>query len=93
MLVIQNKDGDHLSSFKYCLNTSTIRGQELSLPQQVQVAAEAGYDGIEPWIRDIEAYRDGGGSLADLAKQIEDAGLEVASAIGFANWIEFPFTS
>ena len=71
----------------YCLNTSTIRGQELSLPEQVQVAADAGYDGIEPWIRDIEAYRDGGGNLRDLAKRIEDAGLEVASAIGFAKWI------
>lgn len=72
---------------RFCLNTSTIRGQKLSITQQVDVAAKAGYDGIEPWMRDIQAYVDGGGSLADLRKRIEDAGLTVESAIGFANWI------
>jgi 2-keto-myo-inositol isomerase len=72
---------------RYCLNTSTIRGQELSLPEQVDVAANAGYDGIEPWMRDIEAYQQSGGSLEDLRKRIADAGLTVESAIGFAQWI------
>src|SRR5262245_44409000 len=33
----------------FALNTSTIRGQKLSVPEQVEVAANAGYDGIEPW--------------------------------------------
>jgi 2-keto-myo-inositol isomerase len=71
----------------YCLNMSTIRGQNLSIPEQVQVAAEAGYDGIEPWMRELYQYIDQGGSLADLKKQIDDAGLTVESAIGFAKWI------
>ncbi|KAA5540422.1 sugar phosphate isomerase/epimerase [Roseiconus nitratireducens] len=69
------------------MNTSTIRGQKLSIDQQVDVAAAAGYDGIEPWIRDIQQYVQEGGQLSDLRSKIEDAGLFVASAIGFANWI------
>lgn len=72
---------------RFCLNTSTIRGQERPLPEVVDLAARAGYDGIEPWIREIERYRQEGGSLDDLRRQIADAGLRVESAIGFAQWI------
>ncbi len=75
------------SGVRFCLNTSTIRGQKLSLETEVDLAAAAGYDGIEPWIREIEAYRDSGKSLPDLKKRIADSGLKVESAIGFANWI------
>src|SRR5438105_12120799 len=41
--------------FGYCLNTATLQGQKLSLVEQVEVAARAGYQGIEPWVRDLEA--------------------------------------
>jgi 2-keto-myo-inositol isomerase len=71
----------------YGLNTSTIRGQKLSIDQMVDVAAKAGYQSIEPWIRDLEQFTANGGKLADLEKQIADSGLSVDSAIGFANWI------
>ena len=71
----------------YCLNTSTIMGQKLTMPQQIDVAARAGYGGIEPWIRDLQKYVEDGGSLADLRKQIADHGMVVASAIGFPEWI------
>lgn len=80
----ENSDPPQL---RFALNTSTIRGQKLSLPEQIEVTAAAGYDGIEPWIRDIATYQEEGGSLADLKKRIADLGLEVVSAIGFANWI------
>ena len=73
--------------FGYCLNMSTVRGQNLTLPEQVALAAEAGYHAIEPWIREIETYEKSGGKIADLRKRIDDAGLVVASAIGFAEWI------
>lgn len=72
---------------RYCLNTSTVRGQKLDLPALVDLAAKAGYDGIEPWLGEITAYRDAGGSLSDMRKRISDAGLKVESAIGFAEWI------
>lgn len=74
-------------SLRYCLNMSTVRGQKLSVPDQVDLAAKAGYDAIEPWMGDLRNYEMGGGSLKDLAKRIADHGLKVDSAIGFAEWI------
>jgi sugar phosphate isomerase/epimerase len=73
--------------FRFCLNTSTIRGQKLGLLQEIVLAGKVGYSGIEPWIREIDQFERDGGSLKDLAKQIQDAGLKVESAIGFAQWI------
>ena len=75
------------SKFRYCLNTSTIRGQKLPLDQEIDLAAKAGYDGIEPWIREIDAYVKGGGKVSELRKRIDGHGLKVESAIGFAQWI------
>ena len=73
--------------FRFCLNTSTIRGQKLGLLQEIVLAGKVGYTGIEPWIREIDQYEREGGSLKDLGKRIQDAGLQVESAIGFAQWI------
>lgn len=73
--------------FRYCLNTSTLRGQKLGIAREVELAAKTGYDAIEPWINEIDEYVKQGGSLKDLAKRIADQGLAVASAIGFAQWI------
>ena len=75
------------AGFTYCLNTSTIRGQKLGIVEEIRIAAEAGYDGIEPWIGTIREYLKAGGNLEDLRKRIEDGGLTVESAIGFAQWI------
>jgi 2-keto-myo-inositol isomerase len=72
---------------QFCLNMSTIRGQKLSVPEQVDVAGKAGYDAIEPWLGELHKYVETGGSLADLKKRIADYGMKVASAIGFAEWI------
>ena len=41
------------------LNTSTIRGQKLPLPAVIDIAAKAGYQAIEPWIRELDAVRQG----------------------------------
>lgn len=73
--------------FGYCFNTSTIRGQKLGIVEQIDLTSRAGYDSIEPWLRDIDEYVKAGGSLSDLKKRIDDAGLTVESAIGFAQWI------
>ena len=75
------------SPVRFALNMSTIRGQELPIDKQIEVAAKAGYDGIEPWIGDLNKYVNGGGKLSTLRAQIDDAGLTVESAIGFAKWI------
>jgi len=80
-------DSPPTARFGYCLNMSTIRGQELSLVEEIEIAAQVGYQAIEPWIREIQTYVDAGGSLSDLRKRIADFGLTVESAIGFAQWI------
>jgi 2-keto-myo-inositol isomerase len=73
--------------FVFCLNTSTIRGQKLGLAKEIEVAAQAGFQAIEPWVGTIEEYAKGGESLKDLKKKIADLGLTVESAIGFPEWI------
>ena len=73
--------------FGYCLNTATIRGQDVGIVREVEIAAAAGYDAIEPWMGTLDAFVKGGGSLKDLGKRIRDLGLSVESAIGFAQWI------
>ncbi len=76
-----------IPDFYYCLNTGTIRGQKLGIVKEIEVTAQAGYDAIEPWVRSIQQYVEDGGSLMDLRKRIEDAGLTVESAIAFSRWI------
>src|SRR5437016_9311444 len=73
--------------FGYCLNTSTIRGQNLPLAEEIDIAAKIGFGAIEPWINEIEKHVQGGGTTADLRKRLADRGLKVPSAIGFAEWI------
>ena len=73
--------------FSYCFNTSTIRGQKLSLGREVEIVAKAGYDAIEPWVSKIHEYARSGGSLNEMRKRIADYGLTVESAISFFRWI------
>ena len=77
-----------MEPFGYCMNASTLRSFDMDLVEQIDVIAGAGFAGIEPWVRQIEAYCDAGGSLPDLRKRFEDAGLGVAGAIAFFNWAE-----
>jgi sugar phosphate isomerase/epimerase len=73
--------------FRFCLNMATIRGQKLGMVKEIDIAAQAGYDAIEPWVDTLQEYAKGGGALQDLAKRITDAGLTVEGAIGFAEWL------
>ena len=82
-----SNSADRRGGFKLSLNTATIRGQKLPLAEQVEIAAKAGYDAIEPWLDDLHRDLTGPGKAADLKKRISDLGLVVPSAIGFADWI------
>jgi len=73
--------------FGYCLNTSTIRGNNLDIVGVVAAASKAGFQAIEPWIMELDAYTKGGGTLKDLGKRIADAGLTVESAIAFNSFL------
>lgn len=72
---------------RFCLNTSTIDGSQLTLREKIEITGRAGYQGIELWIRDIQRAIESGDSLKDLQKLIGDQGLILENAIGFATWI------
>jgi len=85
--VVAAQDQPAAAPYRYCLNTSTISGQKLPLVQVVEIAGKAGYQGIEPWMRDLDAYVKSGGDLKDLSKRIRDQGLTVEGCIDFCEWI------
>ena len=68
---------------RYCLNTSTIAGHRGKTPldREIDLIAKAGYSGIEPWMREIQSYRESGGKLSDLKKRLDDHGMKVESAM------------
>lgn len=74
-------------AFRFCLNTATIRGQKLGIVKEVELATQAGYDAIEPWVDSVQEYAKNGGSLSDLRKRIDDSGITVEGAIAFSEWI------
>jgi 2-keto-myo-inositol isomerase len=83
----ERKNQEEASSFSFCLNTSSLRGHDLGLEKEIEICADAGYDGIEIWINSLQQYIDSGKSLPDLKKKTDDLGIKVENAIGFAQWI------
>ena len=75
------------SQFKFCLNTSTIRGQKPGLKKYIEIATRAGYDSLELWVMDVKAYKEDGGSMPALKKYIQDNNVTIEDAIGFAPWM------
>lgn len=73
--------------FIFCLNTATIRGQKLGIVKEIEVAAQAGFQAIEPWVESIDQYVKAGGSLKELRQRIADAGLTVEGAVSFTEWL------
>jgi 2-keto-myo-inositol isomerase len=77
-----------MNSFKLSLNTSTLFPFRLGVKEQVRIAAEAGYEGVELWVRDIEAYLAGGGTVQELKHYISDCGVKFVNAIAFFAWTD-----
>jgi len=75
------------SAFTLCLNMSTIRGQNLGFVKELEVASKAGFRSVEIWMDSLQKYLDQGGTLPDARKRLNDLGLKVENAIGFASWI------
>ena len=71
---------------KFCLNTSTIKPQPLL--RKIELAAAAGYDGIELWINDIYDFIGRGGEVSDVEKALSNHGLIVPSVIAIRQWGE-----
>lgn len=81
------KGSNEHSNFRFCLNTSTISGNNPGLLRYIEVASKAGYDSIEIWVRDVESALKAGHSLSSLRRFTEDHGIKVENAIGFAPWL------
>jgi len=74
--------------FKSALNTSSLFPFRLDVKEQVSIATEAGFEGVELWIRDIESYLAAGGKMNDLKMHIADAGITFVNAIAFFPWAD-----
>jgi 2-keto-myo-inositol isomerase len=74
--------------FKAALNTSTLMPFSLNVIEQVKIAADAGYDGIELWMRDIESYLDNGGTVQELKAVLHDLNIELVNVIAFFKWAD-----
>lgn len=74
-----------MSPWPLCLDTATIR--PASLEDKVEIAAQAGYDAIEPWDGELAEYERNGGDLKQLGHKIKELGLFVPSIIGMWNAI------
>ncbi|MEP7232647.1 MAG: TIM barrel protein [Ginsengibacter sp.] len=73
--------------FRFCLNTSTIMGQKPGLLHSIEIAAAAGYDGMELWINDIREYLKQGNSIGSLASFLSAKDIMVEDAISFTQWM------
>ncbi len=73
--------------FTICLNMSTIRGHKLGLVKELETASKAGFRSVEIWMDTLQDYLKNGGTVADARKRLDDLGIKVENAIGFAPWI------
>jgi 2-keto-myo-inositol isomerase len=73
--------------FRFCLNTSTISGQNPGLLRAIDIASTAGYDGMELWISDIRAWLKQGNTLQSLAAYLSSKNIVVENAISFTAWM------
>ena len=73
--------------FEFSLNMSTIMGQKLGFIKELEVASAAGFQHCEIWVPTLEAYLKSGGTLLEAKKRIDDLGINIQNAIGFAQWI------
>lgn len=84
--ILPEKDSP-TGNFRFCLNTSTIMGQKPGLVKSIEIAAAAGYDGVELWMMDIQDYLSKGGSTEHLAQLLQSKKLKFENAISFTEWL------
>jgi len=77
---------DGTSPWPISLDAATVGWPDLET--FVDVAAKTGYDGIEPWMRQLRAYEKNGGDLNEIGQKLRDRDLYVPSVIGL--WDAIP---
>lgn len=73
-------------TFRYALNSSTIR--PVPILEKIAVAADTGYEGIELWHDDIDAHIAAGGTIDDIRRALQTAGLAVPTSIYVKDWFD-----
>lgn len=68
------------------LNTSTLLHYKLPVDVQIDMVADAGFDGIELWMSDIKTFLDKGGSASQLKEKLQARNLLLENIIGFSKW-------
>lgn len=77
----------HDLPFRISMNTSTLQAYELPADEQIRMVADAGFEGIEMWVRDIRSYIDAGGTAEELGDLLASNDLLLENMIGFSQWI------
>ena len=72
--------------FRRSLNLGTLLNFNLPLEEEIDIAAKAGYQGIEPWMMRVQQFVEKGGKLADVKKRISDLGLAAEGIVTFFPW-------
>lgn len=75
-----------MPGFRYSLNSSTIKPTPIL--DKIRIAAQAGYEGIELWHDDIDRHLQGGGTLTEIRRAVDDHGLTVPTTIMLKGWCE-----
>lgn len=77
---------------KLCLNTSTLASpadDRLSVCEKISLAAEAGFELLEPWNDELDRWVERGGDLAEIRARLADHGMAAASVISLRGWMEY----
>ncbi len=75
-----------MGRFKYCLNTSTIRSDGATVLDAIDIAADAGYEGIEPWVQELDDWVLKGGDLLAVKDRAASRSLHIVNLIAFPEW-------
>jgi len=68
------------------LNSSTLLHYKLPVDVQIDMVAEAGFDGIELWMSDVSKFLDNGGKTENLKDRLLSNSLILENIIGFSKW-------
>lgn len=80
------EDSKNRLPVRVSLNTSTLMHYKLTADVQIDMVGQAGFNGIELWMRDIKTYLENGGTAEDLKQKLETYQLTLENIIGFSKW-------
>lgn len=74
--------------FQLTINSSTLRPYNLTIHDQLRVASDAGFAGIEIWVRDLQAWMAAGKTAGSLHSLADELGIQIVNGIAFFKWTD-----